>query len=116
MNNDPLTSLLPSSSVPSPAAASSARAASSHRFWWHVTQAVWALLREIDWARLPDKEAEQLDTVLDLLEGVVHLTRTERPRRTRTPHTDSAATHASSRAADEPAGSSADAQHEKRRR
>lgn len=52
----------------------------SHRqvmLFWHLSQVVWRLVRNIPWAKLSGADRRRLDAVLELLEGEVHLARTE---------------------------------------
>lgn len=64
----------PASSLPAKPAA-----ASSHpvMFWWHVSQVLWRLMQDIAWTRLTADDARRLDGMLEMLEGVIHLTRSE---------------------------------------
>ena len=45
--------------------------------WWHLSQVIWRLARSISWTKLSAADRRRLDAVLELLEGEVHLARTE---------------------------------------
>jgi hypothetical protein len=45
--------------------------------WWHLSQVLWRLTRHIPWAQMNAADRRRLDAVLELLEGEVHLARTQ---------------------------------------
>lgn len=85
MNDYPFPSqpLSSSAAPPSPRPASSLPdkpAPDSNRtvmLWWHLSQVIWRLARSIRWTTLKADDVRRLEAILELLEGEVHLARTE---------------------------------------
>ncbi len=45
--------------------------------WWHLSQVIWRLAKRIEWNTLSADNVRRLDAILELLEGEIHLARTQ---------------------------------------